>query len=148
MVVLSVISLKSWSLFIQMSFLKSLFIYLSSWIFFLGSLHSGLHWLCLCCAVGSILLAHPISFKLIITVHIEACSDSNLWKVYLRCGGVLPIALYQEPLQFWLSFLLCPWDWSLGGVLSVWSTHMTFPICLLTHVFLASWSLWPRSIFH
>ena len=52
----------------------------------------------LCC--GSILLTHPISFKLIITVHIEACSDLDLWKEYLRCGGVLPIALFQESLHF------------------------------------------------
>ena len=52
----------------------------------------------LCC--GCIVLAHAISFKLIITVSIEACSDSNLWKVYLRCGGVLLIALFQESLHF------------------------------------------------
>ena len=115
MVVLSKISLKSWSLFIQMSFFKISIYLLIKLDLFPGE---SAFWITLIMSLlycGSILLAQPISFKLIITVHIEACSDTDLWKKYLRCGGVLPIALYQEPLHFWLSFLLCPWDWSLGG---------------------------------
>ena len=105
-------------------------------VFFLWSLHSGLRWLCLYCAVSSIVLAHPISFKLVITVHIEACSDSDLWKNYLRCGGVLPIALYQEPLHFCPSSSVLETDHWVQMLSD--PSIMTFPICLLTHVFLAS----------